>query len=82
MKDYAWWVWGREVWAWSAAGRRRHWWHMPVKRWLRCRRSSPAPPPHPPPCDRSVPQLRKLEQPVDVDGTPWPLDAAGNPIIK
>lgn len=73
-----------------------------------------------PSCNRSVPQLRKLERPVDVDGKvcgvwgrqggtansssreplrltlchlpcmpphpnyqkDWPLDAAGNPIIK
>lgn len=30
----------------------------------------------------SAPQLRKLDKPVDVDGNPWPLDAAGNPILK
>jgi hypothetical protein len=30
----------------------------------------------------STPQLRKLDQPVDVQGKPWPLDAAGNPIVK
>ncbi|KAL4436801.1 hypothetical protein ABPG75_003940 [Micractinium tetrahymenae] len=30
----------------------------------------------------STPQLRKLDQPVDVDGNPWPLDAQGNPIVK
>lgn len=30
----------------------------------------------------STPQLRKLEKPVDVEGNPWPLDAAGNPIAK
>lgn len=32
--------------------------------------------------DWSTPQLRKLDQPVDVDGNPWPLDAQGNPIVK
>ena len=30
----------------------------------------------------STPQLRKLDRPVDVEGNPWPLDAAGNPILK
>ena len=30
----------------------------------------------------SVPQLRKLDAPVDVDGNPWPLDAEGKPILK
>lgn len=34
------------------------------------------------PLCRSTPQLRKLEQPVDMEGKPWPLDAAGNPIVK
>lgn len=30
----------------------------------------------------SVPQLRKLDAPVDVEGKPWPLDAEGKPILK
>jgi len=27
----------------------------------------------------STPQLRKLDNPVDVNGNPWPLDSQGNP---
>ncbi|BDA40818.1 hypothetical protein COCOBI_01-4720 [Coccomyxa sp. Obi] len=30
----------------------------------------------------STPQLRKLDQPVDVDGKPWPLDTNGKPVLK
>lgn len=30
----------------------------------------------------SVPQLEKLEHPVDPDGNPWPLDENGEPILK
>ncbi|CAL8466887.1 g6423 [Coccomyxa elongata] len=30
----------------------------------------------------STPQLRKLDQPVDVDGKPWPLDTNGKPVPK
>eukprot|EP00884_Botryococcus_braunii_P022702 jgi/Botrbrau1/9115/Bobra.0305s0019.1 len=30
----------------------------------------------------SVPQLRKLDHPVDTEGKPWPLDAEGKPIVK
>lgn len=30
----------------------------------------------------STPQLRQLDAPVAVDGTPWPLDDSGNPIMK
>jgi hypothetical protein len=30
----------------------------------------------------SIPQLEKLEHPVDPDGNPWPLDDEGKPILK
>lgn len=30
----------------------------------------------------SVPQIMKLAQPVDVHGSPWPLDSAGKPVIR